>query len=274
MTSANRNQYCSPTRNPAMSVTKLTVTNPVATIELNRPAAMNSLNPELRHALSLHFDEVANNDDIWVAVVTGAGDKAFCAGADLKHRARERDASTEQRKQWADMLAETTPLNERWQFPKPVIAKVNGFALGGGLELALACDIIVAADHAELGLPEPRRGLIAGAAGVHRLPRQIGLKQAMGYMLTGRHMSAERAYQLGLVNEVVPADQLGATVDGRLRMMPPLVSQAACAAGAASQRQSRMPRVGWGASVDGGEACSRMPVGPMLSEVVVFEQAR
>jgi len=86
--------------------------------------------------------------------------------------------------------------------------------LGGGLELALACDIIIAADHAELGLPEPRRGLIAGGVGVHRLPRQIGLKPAMGYLLTGRHMSAARAYTLGLVNEVVPADQLQDCVAG------------------------------------------------------------
>ena len=91
---------------------------------------------------------------------------------------------------------------------------VNGFALGGGLEVAMACDIIIAADHAEFGLPEPRRGLIAGSAGVHRLPRQIGLKPAMGYLLTGRHMTAQRAYELGLVNEVVPLDQLKSTVDG------------------------------------------------------------
>jgi len=91
---------------------------------------------------------------------------------------------------------------------------VNGYALGGGLEVALACDIIIAADHAEFGLPEPRRGLIAGSAGVHRLPRQIGLKPAMGYMLTGRHMSAARAYELGLVNEVVPLAQLRECVDG------------------------------------------------------------
>ena len=102
---------------------------------------------------------------------------------------------------------------ERWHFPKPVIARVNGFALGGGLEQALACDIIVAADHAEFGLPEPRRGLIAGSAGVHRLPRQIGLKVAMGYMLTGRHMSAARAYELGLVNQVVPLAELDAAVE-------------------------------------------------------------
>ena len=196
-----------------MSVVTLDVDDHVARITLNRPEAMNSMNPEVRWALSSHFDEVERNDDIWLAVVTGAGERAFCAGADLKHRAREREASPEQRDEWARLLEETKPLTERWHFPKPVIAKVNGFALGGGLELALACDIIVAAEHAELGLPEPRRGLIAGGVGVHRLPRAIGLKQAMGYMLTGRHMTAQRAYELGLVNQVVPAAELDATVD-------------------------------------------------------------
>ncbi len=189
----------------------------VATITLNRPDAMNALNPDLRWSLSQHFDEVERNDNIWIAIVTGAGSKAFCAGADLKHRAVERDASGEQKASWQKLLDETTPLNERWYFPKPVIAKVNGFALGGGLELALACDIIVAADHAELGLPEPRRGLLAAGVGVHRLPRQIGLKVAMGYLLTGRHMSAARAYELGLVNQVVPAADLDTSVDEWVR---------------------------------------------------------
>jgi enoyl-CoA hydratase/carnithine racemase len=199
------------------AVTQFSVTGNVAQITLNRPEAMNSLNPELRFALSQHFDEVERNDDIWLAVVTGAGDKAFSAGADLKHRARERDATPEQRAHWDELLRQTRPLNERWHFPKPVIAKVNGFALGGGLELALACDIIVAADHAELGLPEPRRGLLAAGVGALRLPRQIGLKVAMGYLLTGRHMSAARAYELGLVNQVVPAADLDATVDEWVR---------------------------------------------------------
>ncbi len=190
------------------SMSTFEVVDHVARITLNRPKAMNALNPELRWELSQHFDEVERDDDIWVAVVTGAGDRAFCAGADLKHRARERDADDAQRAHWAKLASETKSLIERWHFPKPVIARVNGFALGGGLEQALACDIIVAADHAEFGLPEPRRGLIAGSAGVHRLPRQIGLKPAMGYMLTGRHMQADRAYQLGLVNQVVPAVKL------------------------------------------------------------------
>ena len=186
----------------------------VARITLDRPEAMNSLNPDLRWELSQHFDEVEKNDDIWVVVVTGTGDRAFCAGADLKHRAREREATIDQRTVWAQKNVETRSLTERWYFSKPVIARVNGFALGGGLELAMACDIIVAADHAEFGLPEPRRGLIAGAVGVHRLPRQIGLKPAMGHMLTGRHMTADRAYELGLVNQVVSLGDLDLAVNG------------------------------------------------------------
>ncbi len=198
----------------SFTVSEFEVADHVARITLNRPEAMNSLNPDLRWELSQHFDEVERNDDIWLAVVTGTGDRAFSAGADLKHRAREAAATDEERAAWRQKAQETTPLNQRWHFPKPVIARVNGFALGGGLELAMSCDIIVAAEHAELGLPEPRRGLIAGGVGVHRLPRQIGLKPAMGYLLTGRHLSAQRAFELGLVNEVVPLGELDATVDG------------------------------------------------------------
>jgi len=194
------------------STTLWEVRGHVATITLNRPQAMNSLNPQLRWELSQRFDEVERDDDIWLAVVTGAGDRAFCAGADLKHRAVERDAGAEDKARWRTLASESRSLAERWEFSKPLIARVNGFALGGGLEMALACDLIIAADQAELGLPEPRRGLIAGAAGVHRLPRQIPLKVAMGYLLTGRHMSAARAYELGLVNEVVPIDRLDACV--------------------------------------------------------------
>jgi crotonobetainyl-CoA hydratase/dehydration protein DpgD len=199
------------------NTTRFEVDDKVAWITLNRPEAMNSLNPDLRWQLSEHLNEVEQNDDIWLAVITGAGERAFCAGADLKHRAIERQADEHQRLQWRQLAEQTTHITERWHFAKPLIAMVNGFALGGGLEIALACDIIIAADHAEFGLPEPRRGLIAGAAGVHRLPRQIGLKPAMGYLLTGRHMTATRAYQLGLINDVVDASELKTTVDQYVR---------------------------------------------------------
>ena len=223
------------------SVSKFVVREHVAYITLNRPEALNALNPELRWSLSQHFDQVENDDDIWMAVVTGAGERAFSAGADLKHRALERDASAKQKAEWDRMLQATTPLNQRWVFPKPVIARVNGFALGGGLELALACDIIVAAEHAELGLPEPRRGLIAGGVGVHRLPRQIGLKQAMGYLLTGRHMSAARAYELGLVNQVVPAAELDTAVDEWVRDIARCAPLAVRATKEAAMRGLDMP---------------------------------
>lgn len=189
----------------------------VAYITINRPEVRNCLGPYVSWELSQHLDEVERNDDIWIAVLTGAGDKAFSAGMDLKfHQVRAKMSDEEV----ADLIKkqeETRSLITRWHFPKPIIARVNGYALGGGLELALACDIVVAAEHAELGLPEPKRGLVAAGGGVHRLPRQIGLKPAMGYMLTGRHMSARRAYELGLVNDVVPYDKLDETVEGYVK---------------------------------------------------------
>lgn len=193
------------------------VKDKVAYITINRPEVRNCLGPYVSWELSQHLDKVESDDDIWIAVLTGAGDKAFCAGADLKFGMQRRNMSEEQLADLQRKGKETRGLFTRWYFPKPLIARVNGFAMGGGLELALACDIIVAADHAELGLPEPKRGLVAGAAGVHRLPRQIGLKTAMGYMLTGRHMSAQRAYELGLVNDVVPMEKLDETVDGYIQ---------------------------------------------------------
>ncbi len=185
----------------------------VAKITINRPEVMNALNPLAKLELSQAFDEVENNDEIWLAVLTGAGDRAFSAGRDLKHTAAMADAPEEERREQAEMERRANTIITRFYFPKPVIARLNGLALGGGLELALACDIIVAADHAEVGLPEPRRGLVAGGGGMHRLARQMGLKQAMGYLLTGRHMSAQRAYEVGLVNQVVPLAELDAAVD-------------------------------------------------------------
>ena len=189
----------------------------VAYITLNRPEVRNCLGPYVLWELSQHFDEIERNNDIWIGVVTGAGDQAFCAGADLKFHQVEAQLSEAELADLREKRANSLSIVRRWHFPKPLIARVNGYALGGGLEMALACDIIVAAEHAEFGLPEPRRGLVAGAGGVHRLPRQIGLKQAMGYLLTGRHIKAQRAYEMGLVTEVVPYQRLDETVDGYIQ---------------------------------------------------------
>lgn len=190
---------------------------PIAHVTITRPKVMNALHAAASRELSSVWDDFAADDNLWVAVITGEGDRAFSAGNDLKNTAAMSRLPREER---PDQTMPTTGfggLTSRFDLFKPVIARVNGFALGGGLELALACDIIVAADHAEVGLPEPRRGLIAGAMGVHRLPDQIPLKAAMGHLLTGRHMSAQRAYELGLVNQVVPLAELDATVDEWVR---------------------------------------------------------
>lgn len=189
----------------------ITVVGRVATITINRPEVRNALHPEALYELSNALDQVEERDSIWVAVLTGAGDEAFCAGRDLKRLAATADDETK-RLEDEDLLARSTRLTDRFYYSKPIIARLNGSAYGGGLELALACDIIVAADHARLGLPEPRRGLIAMAGGVHRLPRQLPLKIAMGHLLTGRDMSAARAAELGLVNDVVPKSELDTVV--------------------------------------------------------------
>ena len=143
---------------------------------------------------------------MWVAIFTGAGERAFSAGNDLKFQAQGGVARMPPTRLRRHHVARATCGSR-------VIAAVNGVALGGGLELALACDIIVAADHARLGLPEPRVGLMAAAGGVHRLPRHIPLKVAMGMMLTGRHVTAAEALRVGLVNEVVPAAELMPTAE-------------------------------------------------------------
>jgi enoyl-CoA hydratase/carnithine racemase len=176
----------------------------VAHVTLNRPERMNALDRHSHVELIEIFDDFAHDDDAWVAIVTGAGERAFCAGNDLKATAQA-SADGEQR---VDSSSRFAAITRAYDCPKPLIAAVNGVAAGGGFEIALACDIVVAADSARFGLPEPRVGLIAGAGGIHRLSRQIPLKQAMGMLLTGRLVSADEGYRLGFVNEVVPAAEL------------------------------------------------------------------
>jgi enoyl-CoA hydratase/carnithine racemase len=169
-------------------------------VTLNRPEVMNALHSEASHELEKVWDEFAARDDLWVGIVTGAGERAFCAGNDLKIQAAG--------KRGPRPRSGFGGLAWRFDLNKPVIAAVNGVAMGGGFEMALACDIIVATDNAVFALPEPRVGLIAGGGGVHRLPRMIPQKQALGMILTGRRVSAKEGRELGFVNEVVPAGEV------------------------------------------------------------------
>jgi acetyl-CoA C-acetyltransferase len=172
-------------------------------VTIDRPERMNALHWKANEELAAVFDEFEADPDLWVAILTGAGDRAFSAGNDLKYQATE--AKGELRAGPATGFA---GLTARYHMTKPVIAAVNGVAMGGGFEIALACDLIVASTNAVFALPEPRVGLAALAGGLHRLPRQIGLKQAMGMLLTGRRVSAEEGLRLGFVNEVVAPGEL------------------------------------------------------------------
>jgi len=175
----------------------------VLVVTINRPDVMNSLHPPANYELAQAFDDFAADPELWVAIITGAGDKAFSAGNDLKFQASG-NAVTVPDSGFAG-------LTSRFNNSKPVIAAVNGLAMGGGFEIALACDLIIASENAFFALPEPLVGLAALAGGLHRLPRQIGLKQAMGMILTGRRVSAKEGKDLGFVNEVVaPGEALNA----------------------------------------------------------------
>jgi crotonobetainyl-CoA hydratase len=172
-------------------------------VTFNRPDVLNALHPPANRELATVFDEFEADPELWVAIVTGAGDRGFCAGNDLKFQASGGKMEFSERGFGG--------LTARYGCVKPLIAAVNGVAMGGGFEIALACDLIVASDKATFALPEPRVGLAALAGGMHRLPRQIGLKQAMGMLLTGRRVDAHEGQRLGFVNEVVPhADLMAA----------------------------------------------------------------
>ena len=167
----------------------------VLTVRLNRPERLNALHSLAHLELAEVFDDYESDDNMWVAIITGEG-RGFCAGNDLRYQAE-------------GGVRHATPqgfagVTSRWNMTKPIIAAVNGVAMGGGFEIALACDLIIAAENAIFALPEPRVGLVAGAGGLHRLPRAIGPKQALGMILTGRRVTAAEGQTLGFVNEVVP----------------------------------------------------------------------
>lgn len=170
---------------------------PVTIITLNRPDVMNALHSPAHFEMHEALDAFAADPDQWVGIITGAGDRAFSAGNDLKHQATG-----------GDMRSPPTGfagLTSRFDLTKPLIAAVNGVAMGGGFEIALACDIIIASEAAVFSLPEPRVGLAALAGGLHRLPRAIGTKRAMAMILTARRVSAAEGKELGFVDQVAPA---------------------------------------------------------------------
>lgn len=162
-------------------------------VMLNRPSAMNALHSAVHFELHEIWDEFERDSDLWVGIITGAGDRAFCSGNDLKVTARGGDHSSPP--------SGFAGLCERFDRTKPIIAAVNGVAMGGGLEIILACDLAIAEDRARFALPEVRVGLFAAAGGVHRLSRQIGRKAAMELILTGRHFDTEEALRLGIIND-------------------------------------------------------------------------
>jgi len=175
----------------------------VATITFNRPKALNALNSELLQELSHALEVIAQNEAIKVLILTGAGDKAFVAGADITELATFNSLEA---KQFSKKGHDT--FNRLQALPIPVIAAVNGYALGGGSEVALACDFIYASENARFGLPEINLGLMPGFGGTQRLPRLIGKNMAKEMILTGKMISADEAKQIGLVNKVCPAGSL------------------------------------------------------------------
>jgi dehydration protein DpgD len=179
---------------------------------INRPEVMNALHFDANVEMTEIIDTFKEDDDTWILIVTGTGERAFSTGNDLKATAA---ATARGQRPSMEHEGRALPFGGIIGNPcsKPIIAAVNGYAMGGGFEIALACDLIIAAEHARFGLPEPRVGLVAGAGGIHRLPQQVPLKQAMGMLLSGKQISAQEAYRLGLVNEVVPGANLMAAAE-------------------------------------------------------------
>lgn len=197
----------------------------VLTLTINRPDQMNAINTELNHELEDAFNDFSNDDELWVAVLRGAGSKAFSAGGDIKAMSEAANGG----KPYIVPKTGYGGLTNRHNLNKPIIAAVNGLAMGGGFEIALACDLIIAADHATFALPEPLIGVVAYAGGMHRLYRQIGTKRAMQLLLCSETIDAKTALDWGLINEVVPLEKLDETVNAKVQSIlrsAPLAIQA------------------------------------------------
>ena len=175
----------------------------IAYVTLNRPKVLNALNQRTWEELRAAFEDARNDADVRGVILTGAGDKAFIAGADIGELARITAVEAERSSTYGQDV-----LNLIENLGKPVIAAINGFALGGGCETAMACTIRIAAENARFGQPEVKLGIIPGGGGTQRLPRLIGKGRALQLILSGEMISAQEAYRIGLVNEVVPAADL------------------------------------------------------------------
>ncbi|MEM9596099.1 MAG: enoyl-CoA hydratase-related protein [Acidobacteriota bacterium] len=205
----------------------------VAVLTVNRPSKLNALNQQVRDETLAHLETIQNDDGIGAVVVTGAGDKSFIAGADIGEF--EGRSPFDQR----DAMRFPRVFDVMANFPKPVIAMINGFCLGGGCELAMSCDLRVASDKARLGQPEIKLGLIPGGGGTQRLPRLVGTGNAMRLILTGDMIGADEARQIGLVDQVVPHDELREKtleLAKRIASMSPLTLRVAKEAIRASER--------------------------------------
>ena len=190
----------------------------IHTITIKRPSKLNALNRQTLQELYAAIIDASGDDKVRVIVITGAGDKAFVAGADISEIRDQSPVEASSFSQFGQNL-----MSMIQSLDKPVIAAINGFALGGGMELALACHLRIASDNAKLGLPEIKLGIMPGFGGTQRLMRLVGTTLALEMALGGEPISAERAHQLGLVNLVVPAAELEAAVG---RMAKPLVKAA------------------------------------------------
>ncbi|ARF81728.1 enoyl-CoA-hydratase DpgD [Kitasatospora aureofaciens] len=225
----------------------------VAHVTLDRPDRANAMDLRMHEELAFVWDDFESDDELWLAVLTGAGQRAFSAGQDLKELAASIEEGSNAPSTFGSRGKPGWPrLTERFDLAKPVVARVNGAAFGGGFELALACDVIVAADTATFALTEAKLGLTAGAGGVFRLTRQAPYRVALGHLISGRPMTADRAYELGLVNEVVPAADLDSAVDawvadilGCAPLAVRAVKQAAAAAATMPLQQAFQTRFPW-----------------------------
>ena len=175
----------------------------ICTVKLNRPGALNSLNRQVFSELISAFDEIQSEASTKVVILTGVGDRAFVAGADI---AEMKDLSSFEAREFARMAGHA--MNQVERLDRPVIAAINGFALGGGCELAMACDLRIASENAKFGQPEITLGIIPGAGGTQRLPRLVGPSKAKQLVFTGQVIDAKTALEIGLVDMVVPPDQL------------------------------------------------------------------